>query len=304
MIAEPGFLPRFYHLWEQLDINALGRLLVSLPRPAYFALVRLMGQIAYLMGRQKRRAAERQLAATFPGRYSPAELTDLLHRHFTIRTIKHLNLLFFPQITPEWLARVTRVQGLDRLRQAYSLRRGCILFKLHMGDPNLAIPAIKPVGIAHVIRKGRIKTTATQVRGRVYPTFHPLTEIARVLRERQEMFVFPIDGLEGKRLVPVTFLGRRIYAQATIARLAQKTGCVLVPFVTSLSPEDYLDITFLSPLPYEEDLAHPDFLERVMQKAFSLMEPYVRRDPAQWHLWHLLHQMELPPGARNPEIRY
>jgi lauroyl/myristoyl acyltransferase len=102
--------------------------------------------------------------------------------------------------------------------------------------------------------------------------------------------------------VPVSFLGQRLYVTPMPARLAKKTGCAVVPLLSLLNRERYFEMIFLPSLFYEGDLDHPEFVTQFMQKIFTSMEPFVLRDPAQWHCWPFLKILKLPATERPTEF--
>jgi lauroyl/myristoyl acyltransferase len=111
-----------------------------------------------------------------------------------------------------------------------------------------------------------------------------------------------VDGIAGKKLVPVSFLGQNIFVQPTVVRLARQTNCAIVPFLSLLNAKNYYDMIFLNPISYQEDLDHPDFARRVMQKIYQAFDPHILKDPAQWHLWPYLDIMRLSGEDRPAEL--
>jgi len=137
--------------------------------------------------------------------------------------------------------------------------------------------------------------------GRVFGTHEPLRSLYRAL-EHDDCLVMAVDGIAGRKLVPVKFLGQQIYVQPTVPRLARQTGCSIIPTFSRLGSENRFEMIVLAPISYREDVDHPDFFQRVMQKIFSAYEPHILADPAQWHLWPFLDIMRLPAESRPEEF--
>jgi lauroyl/myristoyl acyltransferase len=291
-------------LWRRFNRPGevvLARILAALPRPALFGLIHLFGLFNYQVNRSKRLAALASLAYTFPGRYTPAELRHVCKRLFVIRSAKFINFLIYPVMSTRWLGRFTRIQGADHILQAFKRHQGIIFCSIHTGDMNLSVPVVSSFCCGHVIRLGQKDRVQQLASGRVFGTHEPLRDLYRGLR-RWETLMLAVDGIAGKKLVPVSFLGHQIFVQPTVARMARQTGCAIVPMISLLNSENYYDLVFSNPIAYQEDLDYPDYAQRVMQSIFQACEPHVLKDPAQWHLWPYLDIMRQAAEDRPEDL--
>jgi len=278
-------------------LQVLAEFLVSLSPSTFFRLIKIAGFLNYLLNIQKRKMALQALATTFPGRYSSQDLIMLCRRHFIIRSSKYFHFLVYPLIKEEWLDQMMRVTGMEHIEAALNQGSGVLLFTIHSGDMNLIVPLISRRYRFNLIRLGRIDRVASQTSGQVFPTHRITPALYRALG-RSEVTGMTIDGIAGKKLVPVTFLGQRVYVQPSIARLASYSRCSLIPFINLDIGGGHYDTIILPPLHYQEDLNYPDFQIRIMQKAFQVFESYITNDPSQWHSWPFLGIMRMPPKDR------
>jgi len=293
-------------LWQRLSrLGALGLayFLLALPLRVYFELVRSLGLLNYHLNGTQRQAALANLSATFPDRYSPADLQTCCRQHFRVRSAKYINFLAYPALSVEWLSRYMRIDNLDLFLSGFKNGKGVIVTGIHTGDMNLTVPVVSTLCRCHVIRMGRVDEVQRLTSGRVFGTHEPLRGLYRALGNG-DCLALAVDGIAGKKLVPVKFLGHQIYVQPTVPRLVRHTGSTIIPMISRLGSENRYEMVFLAPVSYQEDLDQPDFHQRVMQKIFSTYEPYIQADPAQWHLWPFLDIMRLPAESRPAEFIY
>lgn len=84
------------------------------------------------------------------------------------------------------------------------------------------------------------------------------------------------------RGIEVDFLGGRAVVAPTIALMAQRYGCPLVPVrVERLGPLHYR-LTVQEPLVLDRSLPKEESTRQIMQQAMSIMDGWIRERPDQW----------------------
>jgi Kdo2-lipid IVA lauroyltransferase/acyltransferase len=126
-----------------LAASAVGRRL-SLPAARRWG--SRFGGLAWSALARERRKALRNLAVAFP------HLADVEREQIGRAAFRHLGTSLFeiawmPNLTPEMLVRTTRIEGLERLREAAASGRGVVLFAGHCGNWEWMCAAIGLSGI-------------------------------------------------------------------------------------------------------------------------------------------------------------
>jgi lauroyl/myristoyl acyltransferase len=216
-----------------------------------------------------------------------------------------------PRRARRWLVREIRTSGLDHLARSAARGRGTILCSFHMGSYALIPFVLGARGVPVTMYAGFGEATRADVatwlverghRGDPYPVqivggAMGLRALVHRLR-RGETILFYCDpaprererSTEGKPgLTSVPFLGTRIWSARGLGWLQRKTGATMLPAVLRWEQgrRHHLHIDVEIP-------GNGTSVEGLMAVAFSVLERYVRRDPAQWLRWEDFEGMIAP----------
>ncbi len=108
----------------------------------------------------------------------------------------------------------------------------------------------------------------------------------RVLREGQAA-VLMIDAPEDTTRSMVTFLGKKAWLSTLPGYLAEKTGALVLPIGVVHTARNRWSVFVGAPIDIN---SVPDAHTEVTQRIAWSLEPWVRRYPAQWFLFHSLWQ--------------
>jgi Kdo2-lipid IVA lauroyltransferase/acyltransferase len=164
--------PRFWPIWLALG---LVRALVALPYGAQLVAGRLLGRIGYLLARQRRGIAKRNLELAFPELAETAR-TVLAKRHFESLGMSIIETGMCWWADDARLAGLANVRGLEHVEAALAAGRGAIMLTGHFTTLDLG---------------GRFLTQRAPVSAMYRPHPNPLfEEIMRRGRERSAKQAF------------------------------------------------------------------------------------------------------------------
>ncbi len=268
------------------------RLLRALSGPAAERLGRGLGRLFRLLDARRRRLAQENLSRAFPD-LSPRQVRDLARRVFA-----HFGGLAADLVrsTDEPLGSVlSRVElmGAERAAAAAASGRGVLFLTPHLGNWEVAALATAASGlpvtvIARPLDNALLDVLLTRFReqtgNRVVSKREAAREMLRVLRKGGGIGILPDQHAHPPDAVLVPFFGRPAATTSALARLAERTGALILPASAfRIGPCRYR-LVFEEPidvrtLPEEERTP-----EALTARINAVVEAMVRRHPDQW-LW-------------------
>jgi KDO2-lipid IV(A) lauroyltransferase len=253
-----------------------------------------LGLIWYRVHRSRRRIADANLAAAFPGR--PASERRAIARaafaHFIAQAFATLK--FSTLSSRQMLARV-EVDGEERVRLAYAQGKGVLFVTGHFGFWELhaiAHPLLfEPIGLlARALDNARMNALLERVRqctgNTVIYRQGSVRRVMRMLHERHGVAVLIDQHIHGPDAVYIEFFERPAATASAVAALALRTGCPVVPvFALPLAGGRYR-LIYEHPVapPAEASEVSESAIREFTQRCTDVLEMYVRRHPEMW-LW-------------------
>jgi len=131
-------------------------------------------------------------------------------------------------------------------------------------------------------------------------------EMACDLRAGRILFIWS-DGNTGlentdraKTVVTVSFCGVNILVRKGLAHLSAWTGAPIVHAIAEPGKRKTTEIRFEAAIRRQENEPVDDYCRRVLQHLYSVLEEYVRRDPACWEEWYHLSRWQARENADQP----
>jgi KDO2-lipid IV(A) lauroyltransferase len=291
------WLPVYWPAWGGVGLLWL---LNKLPWPEKRALARSLGWLAFNVIGIRRRVVYTNLKLCFPG-LAVGQVTTLARAHYDA-----LALGLF-EVCAGWWARTEdlpphRFTGLKHLHAALARGRGVLLLTAHfttleicgrfmieahaMGglyrDPN------NPV-VAHLMRGQRERRMSVAVH------FDDLRNLVRALRGNHIIWYAPDQGKRTKSSEILPFFGVPAITNTATSKIAEMTGCAIVPFFAKREADHSYTLTILPAL---ENFPTADAAADAI-RINRLIEEHIREAPEQY-FW--VHKRFKARGPGHPEV--
>jgi KDO2-lipid IV(A) lauroyltransferase len=280
------------HALEAAAASAVGALVRPLPRSLALGLGRLLGRALAAVDRRHVRIAADNLRPAFPD-------WDDERRERTARAVySHFGAVLVDILWLQWRSRdemlsLVEVVGREHVEKAMAQGRGVILCAAHIGNWELH-------GIAHGFLFGAIGVVARPLdnpaldrrlcafRGvggnEIVYKKRALAQVIRTLRDGRGIAMLLDQNVQEQDGIFINFFGRPAATTTVAAALALKTGCVLVPSHTEMTPDGRYRLHYESPVAVSPDAERTAEIARVTQELAARAEVWIRRIPGQW-LW-------------------
>ena len=263
------------------------RSLIYLPYRLQIFIGSLLGRLAYLLSKQWRSAAERNLSAVFP-EMSPKQQKQLLDKHF-----KSLGIGIIEMANAWWaqdqklVDRVT-VEGLEHIDTALNNGHGVILLSAHFTTLEIGGRLLSLFRPLHAMYREQDNPLFNQamVEGRL--SFlqsiikkSDLRSMLRLLKENQSIWYAMDQNSTDASATFTQFFGIPCSTTTATSKLASRSNAQVIPFTTRRSEGDHqYHLTIHSPLPnFPSDDPTID-----TQTILDLFEAEIRKAPEQY-LW-------------------
>jgi lauroyl/myristoyl acyltransferase len=275
-----------------------------------------LGWLACLCSRNKRRVIEANVATAFGPHTDRGRIVRGCFQDFW------REMLSWTSASP----RGVRVTGEEHLRQALAEGDGAILLESGgFGRRLLVKQVLHSLGFAlHQIHGqnalgGFLVDERSRTRARaalVKPFFESrerqfVTDIVDMPSSDSLAFIRDLrghlgenavlcvtgDGRNGRRLVPVRFLGRTVMFSSGTVSLARLAGAPLLPVFCAPNEDGVMRLTIYPPIRVDPAAAPDDDLQETLARYAALLETHVRRQPWLYRNWHLLGERVLGEGT-------
>lgn len=276
------------------------RATARLPYAAVRRIGEFAGDLAWLLARPRRRVALVNLRLCFPG-WTEARRRQVAREHFRCFLRSFFERFIF------WFEPVERLRALVDLRgmEHYEPWRGrpVIMLAPHfvgIDAGGMRFQADVPGASMFANQKSRVLTEA-MTRGRTrFGHSHILLRndglrpAIRLIRKGVPFYFLPDMDLGPRDAIFVPFFGVPAATVTSVARLAQATGAVVIPFVTRMTPTGYVAQLY----PAWEGFPGED-LPAATRRMNAFIEERVLEMPEQY-LWSHRRFKTRPPGDPDP----
>ncbi len=265
----------------------------------------LVGWLIYHLVPSRQRLADRNLAAVFGEQLAPAQ-RRAIRRRVTVGLCKTmLELLKMPHLSDEELRELVTLEGEQYIQQALDAGRGAILLSAHFGSWELfgARLAVAGFPISVVARDANDPLTASLInharhsKGVTVLGREDIWAMLKALRANQCVAIL-LDQHAARGGIWVDFLGRPACTAQGPARLAQRTGCAVLPGFSFRLDDDRIVCHVLPPLQLVSTGDDDYDVHANTQLFANVIAEQIRRHPEQW-LW-LHNRWRQPPEGWRP----
>lgn len=226
--------PRYWPTWVAV---ALLRLIVWLPQPARMAIGRALGRLAYLLVRNRRHIAERNLEICFPD--MPAdERQQLAKRHFESLGMGVIELGMSWWLSDAAINRLCEGYGTEHLLTALKQGKGAILLSAHFSSteitgrltrqrvPPLAAmyrPSNNPLN-DQIMRRIRSRSAAELI------TKDSIRALLKTLKKNTTVWYAADQAYDRRGTVLIDFFGEPATTNTATSQIAKISGAPVLPY--------------------------------------------------------------------------
>jgi len=242
--------PRYWPTWAGIGIL---RLLALLPFPALLAVGRGLGRILRHLPIRFVSTARRNIELCFP-ELDAAARERLLDEHFKSLGMALMEVPLAWWITPEELARLVRIEGIEHLHAAQARGKGVILLTAHFTSLELAgrtLLAVAPVKFLYRPTKNEVLAYAlerfrTGYGGAPIPK-DDIRAFISALRRNECVWYAPDQAYRKKGAEMVPLFGIPAATNTLTSRLARMTGAPVLPYFLRRLPGSHGYVATIHP---------------------------------------------------------
>ena len=257
---------------------------------ACFALAGLFGRTMFRFAGQTRASTINSIRVVFP-ELPDAEIERMARRSFVHQSKNFFELLRYPSLKKEDIAKKVRFAGRENLDLALAHGRGVILLVAHIGNWELlgAVLGLSGYSVysffldARIDSVGEFLNSVRQSKGIQLIPRAELKKSVQCLRENSLLGVIA-DQDGGPNGVYTKFFGRVVSAPRGPAALARKTGAVILPNFMIRNSDDTYTMVYQKPIILEKTKDKEGDIARYTEMFLAIYERVIRQFPDQW-LW-------------------
>lgn len=274
-----------------------------LPRRVLLALGERLGAIVGHLDNRHSSIARGNLEAAYGDSLDPGQRESVLRacwRHFGRITF---DALAFPQLRPESLGSIVRVEGLDNAREALARGRGALVFSAHYGHWEAGAYAMGLLGIPFAVIARPLDNPLLDRRlialrqgsgNAVIQKRRAVRETMRALSRGAGVAIL-IDQDARHDGVFVPFFGRKAATTPTLALLALRTESPIVPVFARVETDGTITVHIEPAIDVRPTGERDADVARITAQCTAIVERWVRTTPEQW-LWMHRRWKTRPPG--------
>lgn len=279
-----------YRTWQ-----AVGWLARVLPPRATYVVAAIAGTLTYYVWPRGRKAMQRNYRRVLPGA-PPREITRISRRSLVNYCCYLADFVRFPSLSPQLLsASVGGDESFRSLDCALERGKGAVIVCMHFGNWDLGAGAAAARGypltvVAETFADKRLDDMVAGARMRLGMTIVKMEKagpsLVRSLR-RNGLLALLIDRPVPGDGVKVQFFGEEVEVPAGPARLALRTGAMVVPTAFPRIRPRQMDVTTLTDfgITYARSGDEEADIRGLTQAIMHAHERFIREYPDQWYMF-------------------
>lgn len=272
-----------------------------------------LGSLLYVLRPRKRHVAIEEISRYLGKNFDEPEIRAIARRSFQCYYARHLESLFFGDLTKERTSRVASIEGRENLDEALESGNGVILLLAHFGSFLLPLPLLGHMGYqinqvtgrpVHYSFFGervwhwrkqqadRLPVSFIQVGGFLRPLYKAL--------KRNEIVTIAFDGRDSTKFVDVPFLDGTARFSPSPMSLALKTGARIVPTFVIRHPDETHTVVLEKPIEVSGDGTRDSVIKRHVESFAKLFAGFVKRYPCHYGMILVRMRMDAEKGMAHP----
>lgn len=272
-------------------LGPLLALIKLLPVGAAHFMARRLADLAYALSPGRRRTGLENLARAYGSRLSPAEKKRILRLAFRNMAMSIADLFIVKKVRAR-AKELFRIQNPENYEKALAKGKGVVLVTSHLGSWEFLaflfyLTQTRCTVIVKDIRNPFFNKRVNEARRETglnpINKNNPLRTVLKELRANNTVAVL-IDQWAGNEGIWQEFFGKETSTTTLPARLARKTGCVLLQAFCLRTPEGTYDIILKPPVDIAEITDTSE--ASITRKLNQVLEEMIRLYPSQWSWSH------------------
>ncbi|MEX2496564.1 MAG: hypothetical protein WD448_10770 [Woeseia sp.] len=278
--------PEYWPAWLVLGLLRLSCLL---PYRTQLGIGKFIGRIAHRFAKKRRAIARRNIALCFPD-LSPRDRDALAREHFEALGMSIMELALGRWASDRKLLAMTRIEGVEHLREAIERGVGVILLSAHFTTLEISgrvlslnCPPFDAVFrrnrsdfMTEILRSGREKSARSTIEK------NDIKSMIRSLKAGIPVWYAPDQSYNRKQSALMPFFGVPCMTNTATGPLARLGKAVAIPFFPRRLPEGGYVLSLLPPI---EGLPS-DNPEEDTEKYVEILERQIRLCPEQYYWVH------------------
>ena len=294
---------------EAAALGAFKVLAVVTPRPVFLRLGRALGALVASLDRKHRDIAKDNLRRSFPD--WSEDRVDGTARGVWI----HFGGVMFDLVRilargPEVVDALVTIEGAENATLAHRSPHGVVLITGHFGNwETHGIIHAKHFGSIGVVARpldnptlDRAMTALRESAGNeVIEKEHAMIRCMRRLKAALGVAFVVDQNVQEKEGIFVNFFGRPACTTPFAAKLALKTGALVLPCRAVMTPDLRYRVIYDPPIDPRDFGAGDEAVVALTQAMMNTTEAWIRANPDQW-LWMHRRWHTQPPGSRSTSV--
>ncbi len=280
------------HLIEFILFKFIQILFYPLPRSLHIKAGKMTGSIAFNLLKSKRRIAMENLKLAFGKELDEKKIEEIARKCFQHFGILIFDLLWLMKKGEEEIRKITKIRGIEILREAKESKKGVLLLSAHFGNweivpHSLALQGFHINSIARKLDNPYLEKVLSKFRerhgNRIIYKQDARKEAIEILKKGDFLAILADQNTLKNHGVFVDFFGTPACTSIGLALFHIKYDSPIIPiFCYPDENYNYL-IEIKKPLEKEPD---EDVL-KITQKYTKIIEDEIKKSP---HLWLWVHQ--------------
>ncbi len=300
---------RLRFAFEAAALGAFKVLAVVTPRPVFLRLGRALGALVAALDRKHRDIAKDNLRRSFPD--WSEDRVDGTARGVWI----HFGGVMFDLVRilargPAVVDALVTIEGAENATLAHRSPHGVVLITGHFGNwETHGIIHAKHFGSIGVVARpldnptlDRAMTALRESAGNeVIEKEHAMIRCMRRLKAALGVAFVVDQNVQEKEGIFVNFFGRPACTTPFAAKLALKTGALVLPCRAVMTPDLRYRVIYDPPIDPRDFGAGDEAVVALTQAMMNTTEAWIRANPDQW-LWMHRRWHTQPPGSRSTSV--
>jgi Kdo2-lipid IVA lauroyltransferase/acyltransferase len=252
-----------------------------------------LGLFWFKVIRYRRKLVLDNLKQAFKNEKTDAELLEIAKKNFIHYGISFAEFLRFPLYKPETLLSKGSYVGINNIREALKKNKGLIIICGHYGNWDLMSIYQALLGVdAYIITKRAKNETIDNFWQKIreekgvkfLSSKNSIFDIIKLLNENNTIVLIFDQHMPGRMGIKVNFFDRSCCTMKSVAFLALKTGCSVIPVFGHRDENNHHHFEIDTEIPLVIGENEDDTILKSTQNYNDILEAFIRKHPEQW-LW-------------------